>query len=186
MRNFCLVFTLIALLNGCAGIRLISDYDEVIDRGITEFAEQFNTHVKNMGDLAGTHEGTYEVNLRIYNALESKLDVMIARASAISESKGCKLEKRVLDRVQSLLKNDMPAEIQSSENAQIGNAHGCNERLLMLVKKQLSFVKEIYKDTDKCGTSNLSCLRPTTAKTALSIANQSINAVSVVEAAKKQ
>lgn len=186
MRKLSLVLMVVVLLGGCAGIRLVSDYDEVIDKGITEFAEQFNTHVKNMGDLAGTPDGTYEVNLKTYNALESKLDVMIARASAASESKGCKLEKKVFDRVQAALKNGMPAEMQSSDSAQTGNSHGCNERLLMLVKDQLNFVKRIHKETDTCGENKLSCLRPATSKIALSIANQSINAVSIVETAKKQ
>lgn len=186
MKKLYFVIAIVFLLSGCAGIRLVSDYDEVIDKGVTDFAEQFNTHIKNMGDLAGTPEGTYDVNLKAYNALESKLDVMIARASAVSESKGCKLEKKVFGRIQSMLKSDMPSEIRSDDTVQTGNAHGCNERLLLLVKKQLDFVKEIHRETDKCGANNLSCLRPATAKTALSIANQSINAVSVVETAKKQ
>lgn len=186
MKKLWLVFAAVAFLGGCAGIKLVSDYDEVIDKGTTDFAEQFNTHVKNMGDLAGTPDGTYDVNLKIYNALESKLDVMIARASAASEGKGCKLEKKVFDRVNDLFKNDMPLEMQGSDTNQTGNSNGCNERLLVLVKKQLSLVKEIHRDTDKCGEKNLSCLRPATSKTALAIANQSINAVSVVETAKKQ
>ena len=81
MKKLFIVLAAVVFLGGCAGIKLVSDYDEVIDKGITEFAEQFNTHVKNMGDLAGTPDGTYDANLKIYNALESKLDVMIARAS---------------------------------------------------------------------------------------------------------
>lgn len=186
MKKLSLALAAVVFLGGCAGIKLVSDYDEVIDKGITEFAEQFNTHVKNMGDLAGTPDGTYDVNLKTYNALESKLDVMIARASAASEGTGCKLEKKVFDRVKNLLTNDMPAEMQSSDTTQTGNSNGCNERLLVLVKKQLSWVKEIHRDHDKCGEKNLTCLRPATSKTALSIANQSINAVSVVETAKKQ
>lgn len=186
MKKLSLILVTVLFLGGCAGIRLISDYDEVIDKGVTEFAEQFNTHVKNMGDLAGTPDGTYEANLKTYNALESKLDVMIARASSAAEGKGCKLEKKVFDRVKSLLKNNIPAEMQSSDTAQAGNSNGCNERLLVLVKDQLSSVKMIHRETDKCGEKNVTCLRPATAKTALSIANQSINAVSVVETAKKQ
>jgi hypothetical protein len=186
MKKLSIALVTILALSGCAGIKLISDYDEVIDKGITEFAEQFNTHVKNMGDLAGTPDGTYDANLKTYNALESKLEVMIARASSASEGKGCKLEKKVFDRIKSLLKNNIPAEMQSSDTAQAGNSDGCNERLLVLVKDQLSSVKEIHREADKCGEKKITCLRPATAKTALSIANQSINAVSVVETAKKQ
>lgn len=186
MKKLSIVLVTALFLGGCAGFKLISDYDEVIDKGVTEFAEQFNTHVKNMGDLAGTADGTYDANLKTYNALESKLDVMIARTSSAAEGKGCKLEKKVFDRVQSLLKNNIPAEMQSSDIAQAGNSNGCNERLLVLVKDQLSSVKTIHRETDKCGEMNITCLRPATAKTALSIANQSINAVSIVETAKKQ
>jgi len=101
MKKLSIVLAIMLVLSGCSGIKLVSDYDEVIDKGITEFAEQFNTHVKNMGDLAGTEEGTYDANLRTYNALESKLDVLIARASSASEGKGCKLEKKIYDRVES-------------------------------------------------------------------------------------
>ncbi len=186
MKKLSLAIATVLFFGGCAGIKLVSDYDEVIDKGITEFAEQFNTHVKNMGDLAGTPDGTFDANLKTYNALESKLDVMIARASSASEGKGCKLEKKVFDRVKSLLKNDMPAQMQSNDSAPAGNSNGCNERLLVLVKKQLSSVKTIHQETDKCGEKKLTCLRPATSKTALSIANQSINAVSIVETAKKQ
>jgi hypothetical protein len=186
MRKILLVFAAIAFLGGCAEIKLVNDYDEVIDKGITEFAEQFNTHVKNMGDLAGTSDGTYDENIKLYNALESKLDVMIARASAASEGKGCRLEKKVFNRVEDLLKRNMPTEIKIGDDNSAGNSNGCNERLLVLVKKELSLVKEIHRDLDKCGEQNLSCLRPATAKSALNIANQSINAVAVVEWAKKQ
>jgi hypothetical protein len=186
MKKLFLAIAAVIYLSGCSGIKLVSDYDEVIDRGITEFAEKFNTHIKNMGDLAGTPDGTFEENLRTYNALESKLDVMIARASSASEGKGCKLEKKVFDRVKSLLKNDMPAEMKTTDSVQGGNSNGCNERLLVLVKDQLSSVKKIHREIDKCGEKNITCLRPATSKTALSIANQSINAVSIVENAKKQ
>lgn len=186
MMKLPIVIIITFILGGCAGVKLISDYDEVTDKGTTEFAEQFNTHIKNMGDLAGTPEGTYDANFKTYNALESKIEVMIARASSTSEGKGCRLEKKILDRVKFLLQNNIPAEIQSSDTAQTGNSNGCNERLLVLVKEQLSSVKEIHRDIDKCGKKQITCLRPATAKTALSIANQSINAISVVESAKKQ
>ena len=172
-------------LMSCMNIKLISDYDPIIDRGITEFAEQFNTHVKNMGDLAGTPDGTFNANVKTYNALESKLDVMISRASIDAAGSNCKLEQQTYERIQSVLKDNIPAALQSSNTASSGNASGCNTQLLQLVKEQLSFIKQIHRETDKCGEKQLSCLRPATAKTALDIANQSINAAAMIEAAKK-
>ena len=45
----------------------------------------------------------------------------------------------------------------------------------------------IHRTSDKCSSASgqISCLRRATAATALKIANQSINAVSIVESAKK-
>jgi len=186
MKKTALLLVTLFCFSGCAGTQLISRYDEVIDRGIMEFAERFNTHVKNMADFAGKPEGTYEANLTTYNGLESKLDVLITRASAFSDGEGCALEKKVFDRVKTIMKTDLPAGIQLAETGSSGTVDGCNERLLTLVKQQLAAIRTIHKETDKCGNSNLSCLRPATAKTALAIANQSINAVAVVETAKKQ
>ena len=186
MKKAALLLVILFCFSGCAGTQLISKYDEVIDRGIMEFAERFNTHVKNMGDLAGKPEGTYEANLTTYNGLESKLDVLVTRASTFSDGQGCALEKKVFDRVKSILKTDLPAGIQLATDGSSGTVDGCNERLLTLVKQQLVSIKTIHKETDKCGSGKLSCLRPATAKTALAIANQSINAVAVVETAKKQ
>ena len=183
--KFIVTFLTVLFFSGCSGIRFVSDYDEVIDKGITEFAEKFNAHIKNMGDYGGTQDGTYKSNLETYNALESKLEVLISRASSASEGKGCKLEKRVFHRVKTLLKNDIPVELQPKNAQKEGNSSGCNERLLVLVKRQLSLVREIHRDSDKCGDKELSCLRPATVKGALNIANQSINAVAIVETAKR-
>ena len=186
MKKLALLLAFALVLGACSTIRLVSDYDEVIDKGTMEFAEQFNTHVKNMGDLAGTADGTYEANIKTYNALESKLDVLIARASAASQGASCKLEKKVYERVKSFLKDKMPADMESGATSTPEQSVGCNERLLVLVKDQLNFIREIHKDKEQCGMNNMTCLRPAAAKTALSIANQSINAVSIVETAKKQ
>jgi len=185
MKKLSLLLVVALVLLGCSGIRLVSDYDEVIDKGTMEFAEQFNTHVKNMGDLAGKPEGTYDTNITTYNALESKLDVMIARASSASQGLSCKLEQKVYDRVKMMLKDKMPGDMEADKTTQPAQSSGCNERLLLLVKDQLNFIREIHKDKEQCGMGGLTCLRPAAAKSALSIENQSINAVSIVETAKK-
>lgn len=188
MKKLTILVCVILLLTGCSEINLVSKYDEVIDKGITEFAEQLNTHVKNMGDLGGKPEGTYLANLTSYNALDSKLDVMIARTAATSGGLGCKLEQEIFDQIKLVLKNDIPAVIESEATTKEGDANGCNTKLLELVKTQLTNIRNIHKDTDKCSDpqgNNFSCLRPATANLALKIANQSINAVSIVETAKK-
>lgn len=185
----------ILFLAGCSGIHLVSDYDEVIDKGVMDFAEQLDAHVKNMADLAGTADGAYEPNIKTYNALDAKLDVLIARASASSGGVTCKLEQKVFDRLKSMMQGNLPATLQQggagSATASAGEA--CNALLLVLVKNQLALIRTIHRDTDKCAVKGaaknaskmISCIRPATSSTALSIANQSINAVAVVENAKK-
>lgn len=174
----------LTLLTACSSIKLVSAYDEVIDKGMMEFSEQLNTHIKNMAELGGKPEGSYDATFQVYNALESKLDVLIARSAVASEGSACKLEARVFQRISVILKNNAPAELKSDTSAGPASASACNERLLLLVKDQLSTIRTIHKLADKCG--GVSCIRPATAKDAMAIANQSITAAAVVEAAKKQ
>jgi hypothetical protein len=175
------------LLGGCPAVQIVSPYDEAIDKGIIEFYEQFNTFVKDLGDAAGRPEGTYPANTKKYNALETKLDVLILRASSASQGAGCRLETRVYEKVAKALDNEVPAELRPQAQPATGDANGCNAKLLELVKRQLGFIREIHEKTDKCDTPSgpVSCLRKATSASALKIANQSINAVSVVEAAKR-
>lgn len=178
-----LLLAVVLLLGGCPA-PLVSPYDEVIEKGVVEFYERLNVFVKDLGDAAGRPEGSYAANTKTYNALEARLDVLILRASSRSLGTGCKLEAKVYDKVAKLLDSSMPADMRPQGDA-AGDANGCNTRLLELVKQQLGFIREIHAKTDKCGAPPVSCLRPATAASALKIANQSINAVSVVEAAKR-
>lgn len=176
------------LLAGCVAPQLVSPYDETIDRGIVAFYEDFNVFIKDLGDLAGRPEGTYEANARKYNALETKLDVLILRASSASEGKGCRMESRLYEKVTRILGSEMPAELRAAAQRPEGDLEGCNTRLLELVKAQLNDIRHIHAELDKCrgeAGRELSCLRKATSQTALKIANQSINAVAVVEAAKR-
>jgi hypothetical protein len=170
-------------LGGCQA-PLVSPYDEAIEKGIVEFYEQLNYFVRDVAEAAGKPQGTYEANANRYNVMETKLDVLILRASSRSLGKGCKLEAKVYEKVAHTLGSSMPADMKPQGDAG-GDAHGCNTRLLELVKQQLGFIKEIHAKTDKCGSPPVSCLRPATAGTALKIANQSIAAVAVVEGAKR-
>lgn len=183
-----LVLPLAVLLAGCPGMQLVPPYDATIEKGIVEFYEEFNNFIKDLGDAAGKPEGVYEANTKRYNALDSKIDVLILRASAASEGKGCKLESRIYQKVANILQDAVPAQLRPESQTSDGDPSGCNSKLLELVKGQLNDIRTIHSTTDKCdgpGRTQMSCLRKATSVTALKIANQSITAVSVVEAAKK-
>jgi len=186
MKRYALLFSILMALSGCGTVRLVSDYDEVIDKGIIEFAEQLGAHVKNMSELGGKPEGTYDATLKTYNGLDAKLDVLIDRASAASEGKACKIEAKIHQKIAAALKNQIPAELPQGADATTATSAACNARLLVLVKDQLQSIRELHRDVDKCGPARtISCLRPATARDAMVITHQSINAVSIVEMAKK-
>ena len=68
MKRCLLLLSLLVMLAGCT-IRLVSAYDEMVDKGITELSEQLGGHIKNMKELGGKPEGTYDANFKTYNAL---------------------------------------------------------------------------------------------------------------------
>ena len=178
-----LLLAVAVMLGGCQA-PLVSPYDGAIDKGIAEFYEQFVYFMRDVAGNAGKPDGTYEANLNRYNVLETKLDVLILRASSRSLGTGCKLEAKVYEKVAKLMDSSMPADMKPQGDA-AGDANGCNTRLLELVKQQLGFIREIHGKTDKCGSPPVSCLRPATAASTVKIASQSINAVAVVEASKR-
>lgn len=183
MRKFPLLF-FCAILSNCTSMRFVSPYDEVLDKGVTEFAEQLNTHVKNMANLGGKPEGTFDANVSTYNALSSKLDLLIDRAATESSGSGCKLEGKIMEKVKKRFGGAIPPELTGVASA---SGSGCSERLLENVKTQLQAIEDIHKSIDKCpDAKGISCLRAATAKSALDITNQSIRAVLVVEDAKRK
>ena len=80
-----LLWVVAALVAGCQA-PLVSPYDEAIDKGIVEFYEQLNYFVRDVADLAGKPEGTYEANAGRYNVMETKLDVLILGQQKILEA----------------------------------------------------------------------------------------------------
>lgn len=185
-RSTFLVFFIVLGMSSCK-VQLVSAYDEVIDYGLRDYKQQLNAFVKDMSDVGGTPEGTYEFNKRVYNQLETRIDLLIDRAKMQSTG-SCKLVTNLSSKIEKIMGDKMPTVIKPESQTDSGNSYGCTERLLVLVKQQLQFVKEIHQNADKCRSRSgeqLSCLRPATSKTALDISNQSINAAWIVETTKR-
>lgn len=70
------------LLTACAPITLVSKYDELIDRGITELHKSTAAFLLDMKNKAGTPEGTYENNRGFYvDALSSLASIHLRAVS---------------------------------------------------------------------------------------------------------
>ncbi len=193
------LFSLVILV-GCR-VQLVTPYDPVIEDGIIEFKENINLFVKKMVIRGGTEAGKYENNRESYAELETSIDLLIDRAS-IKSTGACQLATKQSERLNNLLndqveklKNKLPgasAQIDAMRtqiNAQTstsgdGNSYGCTERLLMLVKNQLLLLQELHK-VPSCSSPPVSCLNQSEADQAIALINISINAVWVVEEAKK-
>ena len=185
-HTVCLVISL-GLLVSCT-ITLVSPYDPVIDQGVMEFKSDLNALVQNMAELGGKPEGTYEANKSSYNELHADIDVLIQRANMNSVG-GCKMAKKLTQQLMEKLGDQLPAEFKEERQNDEGNSYGCIELMLINVKEQLKNIQNIHENTDKCSlndSTQISCIRMTTVNSMMRIANQSIDAVWVVESTKKK
>ena len=69
------------LLASCA-VRLVSPYDETMDRGISNFHEKVTAFVVKMESVAGRPEGTYDANKDAYADLRASVVTLRMRAAA--------------------------------------------------------------------------------------------------------
>ena len=74
------------IVSGCS-VKLISDYDEVIDKSVTELQKKVEAFLIKMEGAAGTGEGEYINNRSFYNEARVEISAMRLRAEAIPENK---------------------------------------------------------------------------------------------------
>jgi hypothetical protein len=67
------------LASGCA-VRLIGDYDEVIDHGITDFQEKADAYLIQLGEVSGTAAAAYAPTF--YDQSQARLGSLRTRAEA--------------------------------------------------------------------------------------------------------
>lgn len=76
-----LVGALLLSLAACT-VRLVSDYDDQIDSGLTQANTDITAFVNKMADAAGTPDGTYSKNKDFYTTEKAKLSTIRVRAEA--------------------------------------------------------------------------------------------------------
>jgi hypothetical protein len=78
-----MVFTFI--FAGCS-IKLIADYDEVIDKSATELQKKIESFLTKMERVAETEEGKYANYIVFYDETKVDLSAMLVRARAIPKN----------------------------------------------------------------------------------------------------
>lgn len=80
-----LVLVFVFILLGCS-VKLIADYDEIIDKSTTELQSKIETFLIKMGRVAGTSEGEYANNTAFYEEIKGVLISMRVRAKVIPKN----------------------------------------------------------------------------------------------------
>jgi len=66
---------------GCA-VRLVADYDEVIDQGVTRLHKDTTAFLLKMEKQAGTPAGEYANNTKFYDEAKVQIESLVLRAAA--------------------------------------------------------------------------------------------------------
>ena len=64
----------------CSPVRLISSYDEIVDRGTSDLHSRIVSFVSRMETLSGKPEGAYEPNAAFYDDIHGTLSTLRLRA----------------------------------------------------------------------------------------------------------
>lgn len=156
------------LLAGCAGVRLIEDYDSVIDQGLTEYYESTDQFLSRMAaaTASGSEEAAYENNREFYSEGETKINSLIIRARAQALSDKCIGSDSVAAVMKQLLNiepfgNELPeikTLIDDLKKDQQGN---CTVQILTVIRANHQIMEAIHKHNDKLAQAVVNILRPT-------------------------
>ena len=76
----------VLLLTSCTSIRLISDYDEITDKKVTELQEKFAQHFVKLERVIGTEQANYDNFIQFYDGVKADLSTLRVRANAIDKN----------------------------------------------------------------------------------------------------
>lgn len=74
-------------VSGCMSVRLIADYDQKIDEGITALQKKTETFLVKLERTCQTPEGAYSQHLSFYDDAKVELSSLQVRADAIALNK---------------------------------------------------------------------------------------------------
>jgi hypothetical protein len=87
-RNFNLLFigAIIILLAGCGlKVKLVGQYDEIIDKAVHQAESDTTAHIKKIIDNNGTGDGAYDKNIEFYSKMKGDVQALIVRSETIED-----------------------------------------------------------------------------------------------------
>ncbi len=83
---FCAIICVLIFSVGCTSIKLIADYDEVIDSSVSEFQRNMETHLIKLERNIGTDDASHENSIDFYDEARVELSSIRVRAAAIPKN----------------------------------------------------------------------------------------------------
>lgn len=170
-----LVIAGLFFLQGCA-VELISSYDEPIDKGVTEFNENFLKFTAQMNQKARTPAGTYQSNITYYDTWNAKLETLKIRAIARAPTQGCSGKQTFKGLMpQGLAAFEATASSGTEESAQ----GDCTAILLALLEEQFRNFAAFHEAQGAIGI-------PAQARAPVELIEINVRSIMYVELAKKR
>lgn len=82
-----LLMTAMMLIQSCTSIRLISDYDEITDKTVTQVQEKVSDYFVTLERTVGTQEGEYENFIETFDKIKVDLNTLEVRAAAFDKNR---------------------------------------------------------------------------------------------------
>lgn len=98
--NWALILVSVTMLYGCASIKLVGDYDQQIDDGVTALQRNTETFLVKLESVEGAKLAPYEPNKAFYGEARVAISSLRVRADATERNS---LTVRMLDKLQSNL-----------------------------------------------------------------------------------
>jgi hypothetical protein len=96
VRKYWIAILCAILLTGCAGAKLISDYDEVTDKNLTTIQEKTDDFIETLLAQSGTNKAAFSKHQAFYSDISQQLRRLEFRANAVpNNDKTIDLVKKV-------------------------------------------------------------------------------------------
>ncbi len=85
-RKLTVIALMLITITSCQSIRLISEYDDITDKKVTELQEKSSEHFAKLERTIGTDESNYQHYVSFYDKAKADISTLKIRANAIEKN----------------------------------------------------------------------------------------------------
>jgi hypothetical protein len=163
------VLLLSILITSCA-VRLVSSYDPMIDKGLTEYYESMDVFLSEMERAAAnsTAKAAFTENVKFYEESGAKIDALVMRARAAEPKANCIGSDVVTSLAGRLLQ--LKPFITATEDLNIeeivkglksGEEGSCTVQILRAIRANHDLTAAIHKHNDKLSKPVVAIIKST-------------------------